>query len=552
MTKVVITMPAYHAADTLERTVADIPVGIADELILVDDASGDETVAVARKLNITVYVHDENRGYGGNQKTCYRRALEHGADIVVMLHPDYQYDPTAVPLLIAPLLAGRADMTFGSRFAGLSDPRGGGMPLYRYLGNRTATTLENLMLGSRFTELHSGLRAYTRRCLLELPILRYSDDFVFDSQLIVDAVTTGQRVVEVPIETRYTKESSSISVARSLRYVAHSLVYCGRRTATRGRRGRRSAVTFAGGRQRQPSLRGRVEHTCALCGSTEAALLYPANVTGEASVSEFSCTSGGLARHDDIVRCLDCGMTSSRPADTPERIVENYTAMVDEQYLSEEKGRRELFRWVIDRLDGYLLPGRRLLEVGSNAGLFLSVAEQAGWDAKGIEPSHWAVETGRRLFDVDLEQGTVETLDVEPGSRDAVVMLDVLEHLVDPLDTLRRLRGVLHDEGMLALSTVNVAGLHARVRHGSWPWFIRPHLHYFTPETLDMMLHKAGFTMVEWRVVPRTFHASYIAGRLASSHGAAGRAAQQVTQVVDPRVPVGWLGDVVFVLARPA
>src|SRR6476619_1452478 len=492
MTKVVITMPAYHAADTLERTVADIPVGIADELILVDDASGDETVAVARKLNITVYVHDENRGYGGNQKTCYRRALEHGADIVVMLHPDYQYDPTAVPLLIAPLLAGRADMTFGSRFAGLSDPRGGGMPLYRYLGNRTATTLVNLMLGSRFTELHRGLRAYTRRCLLELPILRYSDDFVFDSQLMVDAVTTGQRVVEVPIQTRYTKESSSISVARSLRYVAHSLIYCGRRTATRGRRGRRSAVTFSGARQRRPSLRGRVEHTCALCGSTDAALLYPANVTGETSVSEFSCTSGGLARHDDIVRCLDCGMTSSPPTDTPERIVENYTAMVDEQYLSEE---------------------------------------QAGWDAKGIEPSRWAVETGRRLFDVDLEQGTVETLDAEPGSRDAVVMLDVLEHLVDPLDTLRRLRGVLH---------------------GSWPWFIRPHLHYFTPETLDMMLHKAGFTMVEWRVVPRTFHASYIAGRLASSHGAAGRAAQQVTHVVDPRVPVGWLGDVVFVLARPA
>jgi 2-polyprenyl-3-methyl-5-hydroxy-6-metoxy-1,4-benzoquinol methylase len=281
-------------------------------------------------------------------------------------------------------------------------------------------------------------------------------------------------------------------------------------------------------------------------------VLYPANVTGEASVSEFSCTSGGLARHDDIVRCLDCGMTSSRPSDTPERIVENYTAMVDEQYLSEEQGRRELFRWVIDRLDGYLLPGRRLLEVGSNAGLFLSVAEQAGWDAKGIEPSHWAVETGKRLFGVDLVQGTVETLDAEPGSRDAVVMLDVLEHLVDPLDTLRRLRGVLHDEGMLALSTVNVAGLHARVRHGSWPWFIRPHLHYFTPETLDMMLHKAGFTLVEWRVVPRTFHASYIAGRLASDQGAAGRAVQRVTDVVDPRVPVGWLGDVVFVLARPA
>ena len=553
MTKVVITMPAYYAEDTLERTVADIPVGIADELILVDDASGDDTVAVARKLNITVYVHDENRGYGGNQKTCYRRALEHGADIVVMLHPDYQYDPTAVPLLIAPLLADRADMTFGSRFAGLSDPHAGGMPLYRYLGNRTTTTLENLMLGSRFTELHSGLRAYTRHCLLKLPILRYSDDFAFDSQLLVDAVTTGQRVVEVPIETRYTKESSSISVGRSLSYVAHSLVYCGRRAAVRGRRGRRFAVTYSGARRRLSThARPRVEHTCVLCGSREAVLLYPANVSGEASVGEFSCTSGGLARHDDIVRCVDCGMTSSRPQAPPTRIVENYAAMVDDDYLTEQQGRRELFRWVIGRLDEYLLPGRRLFEVGSNVGLFLSVAEEAGWDAKGVEPSHWAVATGRRLFGVDLVQGTAETLEADPGSRDAVVMLDVLEHLVDPLGTLRRLRGVLDDEGMLALSTVNVAGLHARLRGGGWPWFIRPHLHYFTAETLDMMLHRAGFKMVEWRVVPRTFHASYIAGRAASSHGLAGRAAQGLTRVADPRLPVGWLGDVVFVLARPA
>src|SRR5260221_2156790 len=150
-----------------------------------------------------------------------------------MLHPDYQWDPPAVPLLISPLLAGRADMTVGSRFAGLSDPRGGGMPMYRYLGNRLTTTLENVMLGSRFTELLSGLRAYTRRCLLELPILRYTDDFAFDTQLLVDAVTSGQRVVEVPIPTRYTTESSSISVVRSLRYVAQSLAYCGARTAVR-------------------------------------------------------------------------------------------------------------------------------------------------------------------------------------------------------------------------------------------------------------------------------------------------------------------------------
>jgi glycosyltransferase involved in cell wall biosynthesis len=242
MPKVIVTMPAYRAAGTLRQTVAAIPERTADELILVDDASPDDTVAIARELDIHVVVHDLNRGYGGNQKTCYSTALAHDADIVVMLHPDYQYEPKAVPLLIAPILSGDADMTFGSRFAGLSDPRDGGMPIYRYLGNRLTSTLENLMLGSRFTEMHSGMRAYTRECLLAMPFQSYSDDFLFDSQFLIDAVTLGQRVVEVPIPTRYTKEASSISVGASLRYVAGSLAYCARQVAARGRKGRRRAA----------------------------------------------------------------------------------------------------------------------------------------------------------------------------------------------------------------------------------------------------------------------------------------------------------------------
>jgi glycosyltransferase involved in cell wall biosynthesis len=240
--KVVIVMPAYRAVRTLEKTVAAIPAGVADELLLVDDASPDGTADLARRLGLRVHVHAENRGYGGNQKTCYTQALRDGADIVVLLHPDYQYEPQAVPLLIAPILAGRADMTFGSRFAGLGDPMGGGMPVYRYVGNRLTTLLENLMLGSRFTETHSGMRAYTRGCVLSLPFLTYSDDFAFDSQFLVDAVTSGQRVVEVPIPTRYTEESSSVGVLRSFRYVAASLAYCARKVAERGRRGRRNPV----------------------------------------------------------------------------------------------------------------------------------------------------------------------------------------------------------------------------------------------------------------------------------------------------------------------
>jgi 2-polyprenyl-3-methyl-5-hydroxy-6-metoxy-1,4-benzoquinol methylase len=549
-TKVVITMPAYRAEGTLARTVAEIPPGVADGIILVDDASPDNTVELARELGITVFVHPENRGYGGNQKTCYTRALGEGADVVVLLHPDYQYDPKTVPLLIAPILAGHADMTFGSRFAGLGDPRGGGMPLYRFVGNRITTTLENLMLGSRFTDMHSGLRAYTRECLLSLPFLRYTDDFSFDSQLLVDAVTSRQRVVEVPIPTRYAEESSSISVGGSLRYVGHTLAYCARQAAARGRRGRRSPLAHGDQGERRahgPTVRQR----CVACGSEELVLLYAANARGDAPAAEYSCTSGALSQHDDILECPHCGMVSSRPTLAGEEILGRYADVVDETYLGEEQGRRELFEWVVRVMAGYPVRGDRLLEVGSNVGLFLDTARAAGWQARGIEPSKWAVETGRERFGVDLVQKPIEALDDQPGSADAIVLLDVLEHFIDPLEALRLLRPVLDDEGLLVLSTVNLEGLHARLRGERWPWFIRPHLHYFTPATLDSLLTKAGFSMVEWSLVPRSFHLSYVANRMKSSLGPVGEASARLTELVDFKVPVGWLGDVVLVAARP-
>jgi 2-polyprenyl-3-methyl-5-hydroxy-6-metoxy-1,4-benzoquinol methylase len=552
MTKIVITLPAYRAEETLEKTVADIPGGVADQIILVDDASTDNTVDLARRLGIQVHVHPENRGYGGNQKTCYTRALEDGADIVVLLHPDYQYDPKAVPLLIAPILGGYADMTFGSRFAGLSDPRGGGMPMYRYLGNRVTTTLENLMLGSRFTEMHSGLRAYSRQSLLALPFHAYTDDFGFDSQLLVDAVTRGQRVVEVPIPTRYTKESSSISVLRSLKYVAHTLAYCARKSAVRGRRGRRSPLGAAVTSPKPKAHGPKVAQRCVACGAEEQVLLYPANVTDEAPASEYQCTSSALARHDDILECPRCGMVSSRPALAPEEILERYADVVDETYFSEEQGRRELFNWVLDVMGDFFVPDRRLLEIGSNVGLFLDTAHKRGWRARGIEPSRWAVGVGRERFGVELEEGSLEQLEDAPASADAVVMLDVLEHVVDPLDALRRLRPLVADDGLLVVSTINLAGLHGRLRGGKWPWLIRPHLHYFNPSTLQTILDKAGFKLVDWRVVPRSFHLSYVANRARSSLGVLGEASLRVSRLVDVKVPVGWLGDVVLVVARPA
>jgi glycosyltransferase involved in cell wall biosynthesis len=232
----VVAMPAYRAELTLEQTVRDLPTSSADHLLLVDDASTDRTVQLARRLGIDVRVHDRNRGYGANQKTCYREALKLGATVVVLLHPDYQYDPSAVPALTAPILAGTADFTFGSRFACTGDPRLGGMPRYRYWGNRAATIMENLILGTHFTEMHSGMKAYSRRFLESVPFETYSDDFVFDTEILVAAVCGGFAIQEVAIPTRYTKESSSISVRRSLEYVARSAGVC-----LSGRRRRRAA-----------------------------------------------------------------------------------------------------------------------------------------------------------------------------------------------------------------------------------------------------------------------------------------------------------------------
>lgn len=549
---VIITLPAYSAEGTLEKTVAEIPSGIADEVILVDDASPDGTVLVARDLGIRVVVHSENRGYGGNQKTCYQEALEAGADIVVMLHPDYQYDAKAVPLLIAPILAGDADMTFGSRFAGLGDPLGGGMPWYRYVGNRITTTLENWMLGARFTDMHSGLRAYTRRCLQSLPFLSYSDDFLFDTHFLVDAVTGGQRVVEVPVPTRYTRESSSISILRSLRYVATSLGYTARRSAERGRRGRRTPVTQTGDKRGRTLGTGPTrDNTCVLCGRTTMTLVYPANAPGPVPVEEFACTTGALAKHDDVVQCTRCGMVSTIPALRPDEIVDNYKQVVDKDYLKEEPARRELFAWFVGQIEGFSLSGRRLLEIGSNVGLFLDVAREHGWDARGVEPSKWAVDEGVSRFGVNLKQAALEDLDAQSDVADVIVMLDVLEHLNDPLMALRRLRGMINEEGLLALSTVNLDGLHARLRKSGWPWFIRSHLHYFGQATLAAMLRQAGFRMVEWTIAPRSLHLSYIAQRAGSSHHGAAAAAAAITNVIDPRLPVGWLGDITFVAARP-
>ncbi|HVE68741.1 MAG TPA: glycosyltransferase family 2 protein [Solirubrobacteraceae bacterium] len=221
--KVIVVMPARNAARTLEQTYAAIPHDWVDEIILVDDKSTDETVEVARKLPLHVIWHPHNVGYGGNQKTCYLEALQRDADAVVMLHPDGQYEPTLIPRLVAPILRGEADLVLGSRLAEPGAARAGGMPLHKYLANRGLTAIENRVLGTALSELHTGYRAYSRRVLLEVPFLRNALDFSFDSELLMQAAHFGFRIHEVPARTRYFDDASSIGLRPASVYAVKTL-----------------------------------------------------------------------------------------------------------------------------------------------------------------------------------------------------------------------------------------------------------------------------------------------------------------------------------------
>lgn len=216
--QVLVVMPAYNAGRTLVDTWGAIPPNLVDEVLLVDDGSRDDTLEIAAALPIRIIGLPHNVGYGGNQKTCYLEALRLGAEVIVMLHPDGQYDPTLLPDLVAPILAGEADLVLGSRMLIPGGARAGGMPLYRYVANKALTAVENRMLGTHYSEMHTGYRAYSRRFLETVPFMRNSDGFVFDTEVIAQAVAFSQRVVEVPISTRYFPEASSTSMRANIQY----------------------------------------------------------------------------------------------------------------------------------------------------------------------------------------------------------------------------------------------------------------------------------------------------------------------------------------------
>lgn len=231
--KVIVVMPAYNAAKTVVDTYRRIPPDWVDEVILVDDGSADETAKVAQELDLTLVVHPHNAGYGANQKTCYMEALRRGADIVIMLHPDGQYDPSIIPNMITMLREDKGDFIFGSRFMTEGGALSGGMPKYKFLANRFLTTIENWVLGTKMSEFHTGYRAYNRKLLMTLPWLRNSTDFAFDTEMIFQAVHFGFRLAETPVSTRYFNDASSITFRASTKYGLKTLLTAFRYTLHR-------------------------------------------------------------------------------------------------------------------------------------------------------------------------------------------------------------------------------------------------------------------------------------------------------------------------------
>jgi len=225
--KVVVVMPAYNAEKTLKKTHSDLPKKFVDKVILVDDGSHDKTVKIAKKLGLETFVHPQNRGYGGNQKTCYTMALSNGADIVVMVHPDYQYDCRLTGELIEPIIKGKYDIMLGSRIRTRTEALAGGMPKYKYFGNRFLTIAQNIILGQNLSEYHTGFRAFDAKVLKKLPFHKFSDDFVFDQQILVSAIREGFKIGEIPVPVRYFPDASSISFSRSVKYGLSTLFSLG-------------------------------------------------------------------------------------------------------------------------------------------------------------------------------------------------------------------------------------------------------------------------------------------------------------------------------------
>ncbi len=501
--KIIAVLPAYHAVRTLKQTFDAIPSAWVDEVILVDDASGDDTAVVSRALGITTIVHAKNRGYGGNQKTCYREALAAGADIVVMVHPDFQYDPSFIPKLIQPIADGAADAMFGSRMLTPGGARAGGMPLWKYVANIILTAIGNAVLGLKLSEYHSGFRAYSRSVLERCPIELNSDNFVFDTEIIVQLKRGGFRVGEIPITTRYFPEASMIGFWKSVEYGLSFLATLGKYALVRLK-----IADIPAFRMRSPD-----REPCPLCGGVVHTQLYPR--TAAVPGRDYAITDATIA-HEAILRCGGCSVAFVPRKNIPDLSALYRSQPFDAEYCAEERGRRKTARRVLRKIARLTGGGRgALVDVGAGPGFFVGEAKRFGFDAYGIEAGEVWLEYANKNASHPVLAGGYERLREFPDEFfSAITAWDVIEHVADPREMVALVAQKLSPGGVFAFSTPRIDSATARLLGPRWHALISSHITFFGSKTIRMLLEGAGLRVAAERSYRRYFSIRYLLNRL--------------------------------------
>ncbi len=477
--KIVVVLPAYNASRTLLRTLQAIPRDVVDDIILVDDCSRDDTVEVSRSLGIKTFVHEKNLGYGANQKTCYSEALGLGAVIVVMVHPDFQYDPKYIPAMVAPIARGEADAVFGSRMVHPEDALKGGMPRWKWYANKFLTMVENFILRLDLTEYHSGFRAYHKR-VLELPIELNSNNFVFDTEIIVQMAVARMRILEIPISTRYFPEASMIGFGKSVRYglsilvvmikyILHKLGF------------HRAQFTF-------DKIKSGV--TCRLCGERKVQLLKRATAEPKKLFAKpYAITEEGAGEHGDIYKCLTCRASFVQSTGELEGLLHNYykQAPLDLVYIKDVVGRKKTAREVLKYVQG-----KTLLDFGCNTGIFLDQARTLGYDVTGVEASSVARAYAKQNYNLDI----VEAIP-EGKQYDVITIFDVLEHVSEPKALVQTLSSKLTPGGAIVITAPDIGSPTARLMGKRWHALVPGHLTYFNNHSISYLARVLGMKVVK-------------------------------------------------------
>ena len=511
--KIIVVLPAYNAEKTLQMTIDAIPKNIVDEIILVDDASRDKTVERAKEIGLKTFVHQKNRGYGGNQKTCYREALHAGADVVVMVHPDFQYHPSYIPELVEPIARGDVDAMFGSRMLIPQHALKGGMPYWKFAANIFLTKLENTILGMNLSEYHSGFRAYSKHLLESLPIELNSDNFVFDTEIITQMRIANFAVREIPIATRYFPDASMIGFFKSLQYGLSILRVMGR------------YILHTANIRPTPRLKQLITENpahCTSCGDNRIQLLFPqtTHLARFLENSTYSITEPSSGIHGDIYRCITCNTAFIDHTPIAKALLTHYkNQAIDATYIDTENGRRKTFKRIIKKLRNFASPSKNtaILDIGCGPGFFISEAEKVGYHASGADIASTSVNFAKNIADISQIQ-TIETLDPQtlfPNTKfNVITAFDFIEHTPNPQHFFETVSAKLKNGGILALTLPIIDSPGAKMFGKNWHALLPSHLTYFSQESFKQIAKKNNFNVLYSRYYLRYLPFSYIIKRI--------------------------------------